>query len=257
MDLEPRERNPAEIRKTIFILIAMMIVGAAFVISAYKRHEASMDKDRPPISAKLSKNLGAKNQDGKVLSLSVFENKVWFVAPVCVTQLDENKYAIEMMKELVEHYRENDNVGFALISTEGVDMGVGPEQLAEAAQKLGVDTERLTLFTTGETAKQRGYLKDQLRLGIVSERPEGDPAGKWKFPSQIALIDQGMHLRQRYDFREAHQSKQQAEIDLAENPELAGEEKFDRYINAVSNLKKTLHKNTEHVLAEVSIGTKE
>ncbi|MDC0088097.1 hypothetical protein OAI07_01000 [Akkermansiaceae bacterium] len=257
MDLEPRERNPAEIRKTIFILISVMIIGAVFVLSAYKRHEASMDKERPPISARLSKNLGAKNQDGKVLSLSVFENKVWFVAPLCVTQLEENKYALNAMKELVEHYRGNDNVGFALISTEGVDMGVGPEELNKAAKALDLDTTRITLFTTGDTRKQRGYIKDQLRLGIVSERPEGDPAGKWKFPSQIALIDQGMHLRQRYDFREVYQSQQTAEKDLQENPELAQKKDFDRYINAVANLKETLHKNTAYVLAEVTLGSKE
>ncbi len=257
MDLEPRERNPAEIRKTIFALIAIMIIGAIIVLSAYKRHESNMDQERPPISARLSKNLGAKNHEGRVTSLSVFENKVWFVAPICVSQPGENKHALDMIKELAEHYRENDQVGLALISTEGVDLGVGPEQLAKAVEELGINTEKIIVLTTGETEKQRGYIKDQLRLGIVSARPEGDPAGKWKFPSQIALIDQGMHLRQRYDFREAHLSHQQAVKDLAANPELADEEGFDRYINAVKNLKNTLHKNTSYVLAEVSTGKKE
>lgn len=255
MDLEPRERNPAEIRKTIFILISFMIAGAFFVLSAYKRHEQGMDEDRPAITARVKKNLGAKNQDGRIVSLAIFEDKVWFAAPLCVSQLEENKHALDMMKELAKHYEENDNVGFVLISIEGVDQGVGPEQLAEAALKLGVDTKRITLLTTGQTDKQRGYLKDQLRLGIVSERAKGDPAGRWKFPSQIALIDQGMHLRQRYDFREAYQSQQIAEKDLAANPELADKPDFDRYINAVANLKKTLHANTEYVLAEVSTGT--
>jgi hypothetical protein len=38
MDLEPAERNPAELRRTAFILVANFLVGAAFVLYAYKKH---------------------------------------------------------------------------------------------------------------------------------------------------------------------------------------------------------------------------
>ena len=257
-DLEPAERNPAEMRRTAFILIMVMTVGAFFILAAYKRHEASRDPNRPPIVSQVKKNLAAKNQDGKLVSLSDYEGKVWFVAPVCVSQLDENKHALAMMQELEKHYRENDQVGFALISIEGADQGVGSEELKIAADELGFDSSRVQLLTTGKTKKQRGYLKNQLRLGIVSERlasEVGKSGGKWKFPSQLALLDKEMHLRQRYDFKEAHEVQAMAEQKATEDPSIKEKEGFDNVIYAVRELKKILYINTEYILKEVSTGS--
>ena len=128
--------------------------------------------------------------------------------------------------------------------------------LAEAAEKLGIDDSRCWLLTTGDTDKQRGYIKDQLRLGLVNAREQGDPAGKSKFPSQLALIDRGMHIRQRYDFREVHDFQARAEEELKKRPELADEEKFHVVLHAVDEIKKTLYANTEFVLSETKTGSK-
>ena len=258
MDLEPSERNPAQIRKTVFILILMMIVGAVCVLVAYDRHEKSQDPNRPPITAKISKNLAAKNQNDQLVSLADLEGKVWFVAPICVTQLDENKHAIAMMQELEKHYVDNDQVNFAFVSIEGNDQGVTPAELKKVAVELGLDSPKVLFLTTGDTKKQRGYIKDQLRLGIVSERSESERSesgGKWKFPSQIALIDQGMHLRQRYDFKEAYDYQKQAEAELTKNSNLSDKEGFDRVLYAVKKLKETLYQNTEYVLNEKTTGS--
>lgn len=253
MDLEPAERNPAELRRTAIILIAIMIVGACFVLYAYRKHEQKQAPNRPPISAKITRNFAAKNQDNKLVSLSELEGKVWFAAPVCVGQLDENKHALAMMKELAQDYPDN-NVHFVLISIEGADMGVEPAQLAEAAKTLGIDDDRWWLLTTGDTGKQRGFLKDQLRLGLVLDRQQDESGKQWKFPSQIALIDRGLHLRQRYDFKEAYQAQSAAEEKVAANPELKNEDNIDFYLKAVSLLKEKLIANTNYLLNETQTG---
>ncbi len=256
MDLEPAERNPAELRRTALILVAIMILGAAFVLYAYISHEKGKDPDRPPITAKITRNFAAKNQHDKLVGIYDLEGKVWFAVAFCVNQLDENKYALAMMKELVQHYGDRDDVFFVWVSIDGVDQGVGPVQLAEAAEKLGIAGSRCWLLTTGDSDKQRGYIKDQLRLGLVNAREQGDPAGKWKFPSQLALVDRGMHIRQRYDFREVHDFQARAEEELKKRPELADEEKFHAVLHAVDELKKTLYANTEFVLSETKTGSK-
>lgn len=257
--MEPKtvERNPAELRRTAFILIAVMVVGAVFVLFAYFQHERGKDPDRPPITAKVTRNFAAKNQDGKLVGLYDLKGKVWFAVPVCVSQLDENKHALAMMKEIAGHYAGNDGIRFVAVSIEGVDQGVKPEDLRKAMVDLGVDDSRWWFLTTGDTGRQRGYLKDQLRLGLVSEREEGDPLGRWRFPSQIALVDRGMHIRQRYDFREAHEYQLKAEKELKERPELKDEEGFDKVLNAVEELRKTLYRNTDYVLSETKTGSKE
>ena len=254
MDLEPAERNPAELRRTALILVAIMIVGAAFVLYAYKKHEQGIDPNRPPITAKITRNLAAKNQRDEFASLSFLEGKVWFAAPFCCSQLNENKRAIAAMKEIDAHYKDRNDIHFVLMSIEGVDQGITPQQLAEAAQQLGVDGTRWTLLTSNNTKKQRGYIKDQLKLGIVSPRESGDPAGKWKFPSEIALVDQGLHMRRRYDFGETHQAETEMEKKIQQYPELKDEKNIDYYLKASSRLMETLIANTDYVFAETQTG---
>ncbi len=257
MKLEPAERNPAELRRTALILVGIMIFGAAFVLYAYvQSSKEKMDPDRPPIVTKISKKLKAQDQYGELFNMFHLEGKVWFAAPVSVTQLMENEHALKMMHELQQHYADNEMVHFVLISVEGVDQGVGPEQLIKAAQELGLTGERTSWLTTGETKKQRGFIKDVLRLGIVMERDAGDPAGKWKFPSQIALIDRDMHLRQRYDFREAYEVQKKTELEVEQNPELKNEDNIDLYLRAYPLLQEKLLANTQYVLAEIKTGTK-
>jgi cytochrome oxidase Cu insertion factor (SCO1/SenC/PrrC family) len=260
MDLEPAERNPAELRRTAFKLVIIMIIGAVVVLSAYlvkSKQKAEANKGRPPITSKISRNFAAKNQDDKLVAIYDLEGKVWFAVPVCVAQLDENKHALAMMKEITAHYQGNDEIRFVAISIEGVDQGVNPEDLKRAMKELGIDDPRWWFLTTGDTKKQRGYLKDQLRLGLVSDRPEGDSAGKWKFPSQIALIDRGMHIRQRYDFREAREYEIKAAKELEKRPEVKDEKGFDAVMHAVDELKKTLYTNTEFILNETQTGSQE
>ena len=67
MELEPADRNPAELRRTAFILVAIMIVGAAFILYAYvQSSREKQDPNRPPIVTKISKKLKAQDQYGKL-----------------------------------------------------------------------------------------------------------------------------------------------------------------------------------------------
>jgi len=275
-DLEPADVDPAMLRKTAWKLVLVMILGAAGILVAYKMKQsqkAEENRDRPPVVTKIKKMLKAKNQQGKLVNMYDLEGKIWFAVPVCVSQLDENEPALTMMQELQKHYAENDEVHLVLFSIEGVDQGVGSEQLAEAAQKLGLTGPRTWWLTTGDTAKQRGFIKDQMRLGLVTERGAGvkfwfpsafsnlssgyGDVGKYKFPSLIALIDREMHLRQRYDFKEVRDFQERAKAELKKRPELIDEEGFDKVLFAVDELKKTLYANTEFIIKETRTGSQE
>lgn len=275
LDLEPAERNPAELRRTALKLVLVMVLGAAGILAAYQikqTQKAEQSQGRPPVVTKISKKLKAQDQHGKLFDMYDLEGKVWFAAPVCVSQLDENERALTMVQELQKHYAENEGVHFVLISIEGVDQGVGPEQLAQAAEKLGLTGPRTWWLTTGDTDKQRGFIKDQMRLGIVSERGEGirfwfpkafsnlekgyAEHGKYKFPALVALIDREMHLRQRYDFNEVHRFQAKAEAELKKRPEVIKEKGFKQVLHAVEELKKTLYNNTEFVIKETTTDSK-
>ncbi|MGB0776276.1 MAG: hypothetical protein ACPGUY_10550, partial [Akkermansiaceae bacterium] len=202
------------------------------------------------ILTKLTQNFAAKNQHDEFTSFSPLDGKIWFAAPICVSQLEENKHAITMMKEIDAHYSGRDDIHFVLISIDGEDHGVGPAQLAEAAKKLGLPDTRWTLLTSSNTDRQRGLIKDKLRLGLVLKRDKGDPAGKWKFPSEIALLDHERHLRGRYDFKETHEVAAEYKEKVKEHPELLKDKNIDAYIKATELLRETLYKHTDYVLNE-------
>lgn len=273
-DLEPADIDPSQLRRTAWKLVLVMALGAAGILAAYKikmSQQASESPDRPPVVGKISKLLKAQDQRGELFNMYDLEGKVWFAAAVYVSNPGENHAVLTTMRELQERYAENEDVHLVLISIEGVDEGVGPEQLAKAAAGLGLTGPRTWWLTTGETDKQRGFIKDQMRLGLVTERGEGikfwfpsafsnlpegfADAGQYRFPALVALVDRGLHLRQRYDLREARQYQDRAAAELEKRPGVRDEEGFDKVLNAVEELKKTLHRNTEFVLKETSTGS--
>ena len=80
LDLEPAERNPAELRKTAWKLVLAMVLGAIGILTAYKIKESQKAEEnpgRPPIVTKISKKLKAQNQHGKLFSMFDLEGKVW------------------------------------------------------------------------------------------------------------------------------------------------------------------------------------
>lgn len=263
MDLEPAERNPAELRKTALMLVAVMIVGAVGILAAYhikSRAQAQENPDRPPLVAKLTYNFGAKNQDDKVVGIADLEGKVWLAALVAVGQPEQNKLAIDEMLKLAERYKDNADVRFVLLSVDSADHGVDPAQLAAEAERRGLKSPQWWLLASSNTEEQRGYIKDQLRLGLVSERLESDPErellGRWKFPSLIALIDRKRHLRQRYDFREALDAQEKVASEVEKNPELKKQKNVELYLRAVPLLREKMIANTDFVLAEEAPGTR-
>jgi hypothetical protein len=66
-----------------------------------------------------------------------------------------------------------------------------------------------------------------------------------------------MHIRHRYDFKEAREFEIKAEKELIKRPELKDEKGFDLVLNAVDELKKTLYANIEFVLNETKTGSQE
>lgn len=258
-NLEPADVDPVQLRKTAWKLVLVMVLGAAGILTAYQlkmRQKGEENPNRPPIVSMIERNFGAMNQKGDVVAIYDLKGKVWFAVPFSVNQPEENKYALDMMRELERHYADNEDVCFVLFSIDGADNGVEAEQLKKAAAEMKLTGPRTWLLTSGDTAKQRGFIKDHMMLGIVSQRKDGEEGGKWKFPSQLALVDRGMHIRQRYDFKEAQKWQDKAEEELEKRPEIGGEEGFDKVLNAVEELKKTLYANTAFVLEETKTGAK-
>ena len=78
MDLEPAERDPVKLRKTAFILAAVMLVGGVLVMMDYLRTiRAQEQTGRPAFEGRLNKNFAAVGHDKKLVTIGELEGKVW------------------------------------------------------------------------------------------------------------------------------------------------------------------------------------
>jgi len=216
--LEPAERDPAKLRKTALIIIAIAFTGAILVIWAYRIKTANQS-DRPPIVTRLKSNFGAINQDGTTVHIGQLEGGVWLTTAIALADKERSRDSLRVMKALAEKYSPEEVNKFVCFTID--PNNDTPEKLAEFAEAEGLTSDRWWFLAAGEKPI-RGYVKDKLLLGtVVDETKEG--VRTLKFPSIIGVIDQHRHLRGRFDFYQAREVAESAQKLLREEPERAEE----------------------------------
>jgi cytochrome oxidase Cu insertion factor (SCO1/SenC/PrrC family) len=193
--LEPAIRDPRKLRRTAFILVAIMIIGGPAILYAYSKMAKKQAYDpRPPIYGRLNENLAVVRQDGSAAGLLELDNCVWLACAVSVNQPDSWKRSREVMQRMQKKYAGNPEVRLVCIT-------VDPEQetpavLAKAAAEIGAELPTWWFAGAGADFTQkdlfRKYLKDKFKLGVM---PSFD-AGKWAYNPKIMVVDRNRHLRQ-------------------------------------------------------------
>jgi cytochrome oxidase Cu insertion factor (SCO1/SenC/PrrC family) len=188
--LEPAIRDPRKLRRTAFILIAVMIAGAIGILAAYSKVAKKQAYDpRPPIYGRLDVNLGVVRQDGSKVGLLDLDNSVWLACAVSVNQPDSWKRSREVMQRMRDHYAGNKEVHFVCLT-------IDPEKetaevLAKTAKEVGAELPTWWFAGAGQEFIQK-YLKDMFKLGAM---PSFD-GKQWSYNSKILLVDRNRHLRQ-------------------------------------------------------------
>ena len=249
-NLEPAERNPAQLRKTAFIILAVAFFGGAMIMAAYLVKTRG-GTDRPAIVNRLESNFAAVNQDGETVDLGQLEGGIWLVTVMALSQPEVSRDSLQLMREIEAQYSAAQVVKFVCFTVD--PKNDTPEKLAAFAREQGVDSERWWFLAAGEEPV-RGYVKDHLLLGTVVDQRARD--GELTFPSLVGLIDQHRHLRGRYDFRQAREVAESAAKLLREEPERADEfyEDFGRrpeeFLDEREELKGLLEKAIDYILTE-------
>ena len=245
--LEPAERNPAELRRTAFILLAIAVIGGIMVTWSY-REKTDPDPDRPPIVSRLNRNFAAVNQNGEGVDLGKLEGQVWLATAVVLSDKEAFADTLAVMREVETEFGPEEVSKFVCLALDPETDR--PEQLKAYADELGLSADRWWFLAAGEEPI-RGYAKDHLRLGTVDESGES-----LKAPSVVTIIDQHRHLRGRYDFRQAREVAESAKKLLAEEPERAEEfeddfgQRPEAFTDDDVELKEHLFKALRHILTE-------
>ncbi|NNC87989.1 MAG: hypothetical protein HKN82_05955 [Akkermansiaceae bacterium] len=264
--LEPAENDPVKNRRTALVLLALIVVGGVMIMVAYmikrKGDLAERAKGRPPIVARLKSNFAVVRHDGETVAISDLKGKVWLATTICLSQPEDTAETLRAMQAVAGDRPAEDRLRFVCFTID--PERDRPADLAAFAGKLGLaDDERWWFVAAGEE-KLRAYLKNQLRLGAVTE---GEQDGRpWlRFDPLITLVDGTavarngdplMHIRGRYDFHGARAVENDAKRLIETEPERI--EEFTRefkqhpetFTNEVQELEATVLRHIDYVLNE-------
>ncbi len=226
--MEPAERNPAAIRTTVLILVALMIGGGIFIWRSYvaeqeRRNELVGEGYLPKISA-LTKNFQFLGHDGTVRQLSDLDGKVSIFGCLAPSHPKENEVVLAAMSELATHFADEPRVQLIGLSVEGENDEVR-ENLATIAQTLDADPEKWW-FLSAEEGAVRAFIKDRLEIGAIRVNDEQTAAvyGPLGVPGKLRIVDQGRQLRGQYEdfgFEAYLKVEERAKEEITKDPKLA------------------------------------
>lgn len=190
-DLDPVIPDPKKLRRTAWILVAIMIVGGFLILKAYeKRTKEATGDDRPSFVTQISqtKDLTFMRQDGKVTDLMSLKGKVLVVQSLPQAQPDA--LATGVMRRLAEEFSDGDEVVLVtLVLDPGPAEGL-PAQLREIAADLGAE---LPQWVVGSNEKKtlHKFIKNEFKANMLPHEAEG----KWVYDGSLVLIDRNRHVR--------------------------------------------------------------
>lgn len=192
-DLEPAVRDPKKLRRTAFILVALMVFGSIGVLIAYNRKAAQLaEDDRPAFVTRLrtdKHDFKLWCQDESEASLLDLAGDVFVIAPVVFEQPETWQATRAVLLDLKERYGERNDFHIVTISLDPENEA--PTELAKHAEELGAELPFWWLAGAREESVHK-YFKNVLQAGIMPENRDG----KWNYDPAVTVVDRDRHVRQ-------------------------------------------------------------
>jgi len=253
---QPAERDPVAIRRTVIILVLLMLIGGIFIFFKYKEKMGEeyeeIKKGRSAMSVgDVRTNFQTISIDDKVHDFTILEGKVTLMTVISANLPEQSKRIVAEMKKAEEHFSGNENLQFVCISADPLS-DVSLEQLAEFSKELGI-VESNWYVLTSDSESFGGYVKDGLKLGMISRVDK--ETNKRALPDFLRIVDPSLKIRGEIDefkfiFYDKIEAKTKREI--AENPALLEnkevKKRLDRYQNAVSTKREKMYKYINYIL---------
>ena len=190
-DLEPVVPDPKKLRRTAWILVAIMFVGGFVILKAYgKRTLEAKSDDRPSFVTQISerKDLTFLRQDGKVTDLMSLKGKVLVVQSLPQAQPDD--FSTDVMKRLGGKYAGKEDLVLVTLVLDPGPAKALPAQLQAVAADLGAE---LPQWVVGSNEKEtlHKFIKNEFKANMLPYEEDG----KWAYDDSLVLIDRNRHVR--------------------------------------------------------------
>jgi cytochrome oxidase Cu insertion factor (SCO1/SenC/PrrC family) len=192
-DLQPAVRDPRQLRRTAWILVAIMILGGALILKSYETWAKRQSRDDRPAhihQIRKERDLRVIRQDGKTVDLFDLRGKVWVVNTLALGAPDSSQRSHEVMKRLSENYAGVDD--FALVS---LVLDPPPAEQAVAALAAHAASRGMRLpqwwLAANEAATTHKFIKSELRANVFPHQKDD----RWIHDGAIVLIDRSGRVR--------------------------------------------------------------
>lgn len=256
-EYEPPVRDPKAIRNTVFILVAVMLIGGFLIVWKYKEKMAEDHKE--VLKGRSSMSLGhvktnyqTKGLDGEIYTFNILENKVTLMAVVSANLPEQSRVIIDEMKLAAKHFKDHKDFQLVAISADP-ESKVSIEQLNAFAKQMGFPTDKKNWFMlTADHEGFGGYIKDGLKLGMISKV---DKETKERvLPDLLRIVDPNTNIRGEIDqfkFNYYREIEARTKKEVAEKPELLENEKVQNVLklhqNAVKFNRDLMYKNISYI----------
>lgn len=192
-DLEPAERDPKKLRRTAWILMAIMLAGGFLVLKAYEDWAAKQATDtRPAIIHRIQKerDLRLLRQDGKQAELFDLRGGVFVLNVLSLRDPDAAARSMAVMKRLADQRANEKDFHLVTLVLDPIPADQLRDTLAKAAETHGMKLPQWWLGSN-EPGTLHKFIKNELKASVFPYETNG----KWNYDPAIVLIDRNGHIR--------------------------------------------------------------
>lgn len=193
---EPAVRDPKKLRRTAWILVAVMLVGGILILKAYDQMAKRQTGDNHPAKVhriREERDLRIVRQDGRQADLFDLRGEVWLVQVVSIGQPEIAALGHSVMKSLADEYRDHDD--FRLV-TLVVDPPPAEELSATLESFASGEGMELPQWWVGsnEPKTLHKFILSELKADEFPRQEDG----RWSFDTSLVLIDREGNLRRAF-----------------------------------------------------------
>jgi cytochrome oxidase Cu insertion factor (SCO1/SenC/PrrC family) len=192
-DLEPAVRDPKKLKRTAWILVAIMVIGGALILKAYEMWSAKQSADdRPAVIHRIQKerDLRMLRQDGKIVNLFDLRGKVLVLNVLSLRDPEAAERSMAVMKRLSTQRAGDQDFHLVSLVIDPTPAENLRDTLAKAAETHGLKLPQWWLGGN-EPGTLHKFIKNELKASVYPN----ESGGKWNYDPALVLIDRNGHIR--------------------------------------------------------------
>jgi len=190
---EPAVRDPKKLRRTAWILVAIMIIGGTIILKSYEqwtvKNSGNLRPAKPYRIAK-ERDLRIYRQDGEVVDLHDLYGKVFLIQTISLDQPQTDQRSSAVMQRVAAEFADEPDFTLVSLVVDPIPREDLDATLKQTAAARGMLMPKWWLGTN-EPKTLHKFIKNELKTSVFPHRKDG----QWIYDTTLVLIDRDRHIR--------------------------------------------------------------